>query len=90
MTTVRIAADDNDIGITYPAKVWGAWLVAAAADASVLIYDALTVTGTDVMSLACLAKTTAITPTFKEGIPFKTGISVDITGAGAALYLLID
>jgi hypothetical protein len=90
MELIRIAADDNDLSLAAFTRVYGAFIVAAAADVSALIYDALTVTGTEKFGIAALAKTTSPYLDFGEtGTPFRTGISVDITGAGAVLYLLV-
>lgn len=89
MELIRVAADDNDLSLAAYTKVYGAFIVAAAADCSALIYDALTVTGTEKLGVAALAKTTSPMVSFPSGVPFKTGISVDITGAGAVLYLLV-
>jgi hypothetical protein len=89
MELIRIAADAA-AAKTGQYKVVGAFLVAVSNDSSVLVYDALTVTGTEKFGLATLAKTTSPYIEFKNGVDFKTGISVDITGTGAVLYLVIE
>lgn len=89
MELLRITADSNAVK-TGQYKVVGAFLVAAAADCSALVYDDVTVTGTEKLGIAALAKTTSPQLEFENGVLFKTGISVDMTGAGAVLYLLVE
>lgn len=90
MEIIRVAASANAVNSLAPNTiVYGAILTAAAADASVLIYDALTAAGTDKLSLATLAKTSSQQVCIDDGVQFKKGISVTITGAGAVLYLII-
>jgi len=88
MELIRVAADTNAVK-TGQYNVVGAFIVGAAANASALVYDALTVTGTEKFGVAALANTSSAPIEFEGGVPFKTGISVDLTGAGAVLYLMV-
>jgi hypothetical protein len=90
METVRVAADLTASTLAPFTKVVGAYLVGGSVASSALIYDALTVTGTDKLSLKAAIDTTSPYLNFGAlGITFKTGVTVDITGAGAVLYLVI-
>lgn len=89
MELIRIAADDNDVGLAPFTKVFGAYLVGGSGASSALVYDSLTVTGTDKFSLKAAIDTVSPYLSFDAGVPFREGISVDITGTGAVLYLLV-
>lgn len=90
MQIVRVAADNNDIDLKAYAKVYGLYLMAGSgANAQADVYDAATVTGTAIVSIAAVqASSEAFL--FPGGVQFKTAISVDMTGAGAVLHLLVD
>jgi hypothetical protein len=89
MELIRVAADTN-ASKTGQYTVVGAFIVGAAANCSALIYDAVTVTGTEKFGVSTLANTTSTPIKFDSGgVQFKTGISVDLTGAGAVLYLMV-
>jgi len=91
MYVKKLTADNDDIDVSAYASLCGAVLVAAAADASVIIYDGATVAGgTDIMKLAAVIGTTVSPNLGGKQIPLKAGASVDITGAGAVLYLYFD
>lgn len=91
MEIIRIAADNDDIDLAAFTKVVGAWLEGGSADSQAKVYDSLTVTGTEKFSMKALTNTTSPYLNFGcPGVPFKTGISVDVIGAGAVLYLVIE
>lgn len=91
MEIIRIAADDNDLNLAPFTKVVGAWLVGGSDAASALVYDSLTVAGTAKFSLKAAIDTVSPYLNFGcPGVPFKTGISVDMTGTGAILYLVVE
>lgn len=91
MRIVRIAADDNDVGLAADSRILGGFLTAGdAADATAAIYDALTVTGTDIFSIKAVQKTTSPCIEFETPVLFRTGVSVDMTGAGAVLHLFVE
>lgn len=86
---VRVAADNDDIDLAAGTIVEGAFLVGGTGDSIALVYDSATVTGTEKFGLKALLGTTSPMIEFENGIRFNTAISVDMTGAGAVLYLLI-
>ena len=91
MEIIRIAADNNDIDLAAFTKVVGAWLQGGSDAASVKVYDSLTVTGTEKFSLNAATATCSPYLNFgNPGVPFRTGISVDITGTDAILYLVVE
>lgn len=91
MEIIRIAADNNDIDLPPFQRVVGAWLQAGSDTATIKVYNALTVTGTEVFSLSAIANTCSPYLAFgSPGVPFKTAISVDITGTSAVFYLVIE
>lgn len=88
MQLIRIAADNNDLDLAAFTKVYGLYLVGGSDAAQIDIYNAITVTGTPVITL----KTPAVTSNsflFECGIPFNVGISADITGTSAVAYILV-
>ena len=91
MDIKRITANDNDLESLAPyTKITGAWLVGGSDAATADIYDALTVTGTPKFSLKAAINTVSSYLYFGEqGISFKTGISVGLTGTGMILFLVI-
>lgn len=90
MEIIRIAADNDNIDLAPFTRVVGAWLQAGADAASVKVYDSLTVTGTEKFSLNAATATCSPYLNFGlPGVPFKTGISVDITGTTPFLYLVV-
>lgn len=91
MEIIRITADDNDLSLAPFTKVVGAWLEGGSDAATAKVYDSVTVTGTEKFSLKAAINTTSPYLDFgKPGVPFKTGISVDLTGTGMVLYLVIE
>lgn len=65
-----------------PGSLVGVVLTAAAADASLILYDASSATGTVLCTLAAVQKTSvSFTPV--AGIAFAIGCYADITGSGA-------
>lgn len=91
MRLIAVSADNNDIDLKAYTKVVSAVLTAGdAADATAAIYDSLTVTGTAVLTLKAVLKTSAPFHLGCNGATFQTGISVDMTGTGAVLYLVVE
>ena len=89
---LRVSADDNDVEGRAPfTKIIGAWLVGGSDAATADVYDALTVTGTAKFTLKAAINTASAYLYFgKPGVPFKTGISVDLTGTGMLLFLVVE
>ncbi len=91
MEIIAISADNDNIDLGAFSKVLGAVLTAGdAADATAAIYDSLTVTGTAKLTLKAAQKTSCPVHVGQPGALFKTGISVDMTGANAILYLFVE
>lgn len=92
MEIKRITADDNDVESLAPGtKIVGAWLVGGSDAATADIHDALTVTGNPVISLKAAINTVSSYLYFgSQGIPFKTGISVNLTGTGMILFIVVN
>lgn len=62
-------------------------VTAAAATASVILYDNTAASGTVLASLSAVANTSAQF-SLPHGMVFSTGVYADITGAGAAAYVV--
>ena len=91
MEIIRIAADVNNVGLAGFTKICGAWLVGGSDAATADVYDALTVTGTPKFTLKAPANTCSPYIAFGyPGVPFKTAISVDLTGTGMLLFLVVE
>lgn len=74
--------------VTGPCRVYGMYLNAAAAIATLTVYDALTAIN-PVCSIQTPANSTAPPHTFgPNGMRFATGLSISTTGAGATLLVL--
>ncbi len=87
----KISADTDD-ALNGQKRIVGLRLVAAAADASVILYDDATVSGAShdfcTLSLDISAEGLNTKQMFgREGILLDRGLSVDITGSGAVLYV---
>lgn len=89
MPRVRISADDNDVSpIAAGAKITAVLLIGGSGASNIKLYDALTVTGTDILQLNALTadqKYVAI-PEGSQDL-LKVGLSADITGTGAVAYV---
>lgn len=88
---VRVAADNDNIDLAPGTRIRGAFLVGGTGDSIALVYNSLTVTGTEVFGLKALLGTTSPYLDFgASGVLFNVGISVDLTGAAAVLYLVVE
>jgi hypothetical protein len=91
MEIIRVSADNNDIDLAAFTKVLGAWLVGGSDAATADVYDAATVTGTAKFQLKAAINTCSPYLNFGHpGVPFKTAISVDLTGTGMILFLVVE
>lgn len=91
MELITISADNNDIDRAPFTKLLGVYLTPGSDAATIAVYDAATVTGTAKVILkgSVAGKSEAFYFGY-PGIPFKTAISVDITGTSAVAYLLVE
>lgn len=92
MEIKRITADNNDVESLAPGtKIIGAWLVGGSDAATADIHDALTVVGSPKITLKAAINTVSSYLYFGEiGIPFNTGISVNLTGTGMVLFIVVS
>ena len=89
MLCVRVSADDNDVTpITAGKVLTGVLLIGGSGASNVKLYDALTVTGTDILQLNALTSDQKMVTIPKDSQrPLQTGLSADITGTGAVAYI---
>lgn len=85
----RITADDNNIDVKEFATLKGILLTPGSDAATAALYDSLTVTGTDIISVKAPAGQSVYVP-FDEDVTAKTGMSVDLTGTSPLLYLFFE
>lgn len=89
MEIIRVAASADGVTTRDFTRVKGFLLVAAAANVTASIFDADTQTGTAKLTMAALAATQEGVM-FPGDVPFKNGVSVTLTGAGAILYVMVE
>ena len=92
MEIKRITADDNDVESLAPGtKIIGAWLVGGSDAATADIHDSLTVAAANI-KITLKAAINTVSPYLNfgsQGIPFNTGISVNLTGTGMVLFIVV-
>lgn len=85
---VRLTAD-GIASFTGAGSLEGLYIDAVASAASVAIYDALTITGTPIFNVTALAVAAPYGQSLM-GIPFTTGITVDVTlGANSSVVVCV-
>ena len=92
MEIKRITADDDDVESLAPGtKIVGAWLVGGSNAATADIHDSLTVAAANIKITLKAATNTVSSYLYfgSQGIAFKTGISVDLTGSGMVLFIVV-
>jgi len=91
MELIAIAANNDNIDLAAFTKVIGAFLVAGSDAATASVFDAATQAGTAKITLKAAAAGMSPYLAFGcPGIPFRTAISVTLTGTTPVLYLLIE
>lgn len=89
MESIRISASTDAVTLHSFTKVCSIVLVSGIDAASALIYDAVTQTGTDRLSVKCPA-TDCRQIELEDGVTFRNGISVTLSGTNPVLYLIVE
>lgn len=91
MEIKRITADDNDVeSLVAGTKIIGVWLIGGSDAATADIHDEVTVTGNPKITLKAAINTVSPYLYFgSQGISFNMGISVNLTGTGMVLFIVV-
>lgn len=92
MEIVAVSANNDNIDLAAFTKVVGAFLVAGSDAATAAVFDYLTQSGSTA-KFTLKAAAASMSPYLdfgKPGIPFKTAISVTLTGTSPILYLVVE
>lgn len=89
MELIRVAANTDGVTTVDFTKVKGLILVAGSDAASASVFDAETQTGTAKATIKAPANDTRQID-FEGCLPFKTGISVTLTGTSPVLYIMVE
>lgn len=89
MELLRVAASTDGVATRDFTRVKGVILVAGSDAASASIFDAETQAGTAKVTIKAPAADTRQID-FEGCVPFKSGISVTLTGTSPVLYLMVE
>ena len=88
LTAYHIAADTN---AAIPAGSRVMKVVVSPTGAGITkIYNAATVTGTEVLTIACSATTSVVVDFAPYGLVFDVGLSIDVTTASVEIFYVTD
>lgn len=90
MDVIRVAASADAVITRKDTKIVGAYIVGGSANSVAKIFDEVTQSGTERLGLSSLANHQSPCVHLEQGILFRKGVSVTLTGIGAVLYLLIE